>query len=368
MQSQEEFLLAWTVKDTSEKLKHELSFPRINYRNFSLTNPEIQDYEPDFFIHCGSDRSVSTNLPPAEMENIDGIPIPVFQSAQFTGKEEIPEMHGWLEYCAKIQNAISAGELKKIVPARVRKFFAEKEISPVQALQSLFSKFSQVKELHLFCVAEGDFVFLGASPELLFKKRKNEIFVPAVAGTRKRDLKNSINDDAIAAELIQSKKELAEHRIVVDFLLEKLKTIAEIKSSSEKLSLPQVLKLPTLQHLYTPIRAEILPKITGEKISALEIVSLLHPTPAMCGFPQEKAFQFIEKNEGWQRGLFSAPLGYYYENEAKFIVGIRSALIKNKIVHLFAGAGFVEGSCAKSEWNETDQKMRSLEEVFAVDI
>ncbi len=368
IQSQKEFLLAWTVKNTPEKSKHDLTFPRINYRNFSLTNPEIQDYEPDYFIHLRNNEAAETNLSQEEIINIERIILPRPQVSKFFQKEEIPDKKHWIGYCEKIQKAIACGELQKLVPARSKKFICENEISSVGALRSLFLKFENVKELHLFCIGENDFTFIGASPELLFRKKKNEIFIHAVAGTKKRNIENIEDDKALAQELLQSKKELAEHKIVVDFLIERIAKIAKINSSQKELLSPQILKLPTLQHLYTPITAELFNEVNGKKNHALDIISLLHPTPAMCGFPQERAAQFIEENEGWQRGLFSAPLGYYYENKAKFIVGIRSALIEGKKLQLFAGAGFVEGSSAESEWNETDQKMRSLEEVFAVDI
>ena len=368
-------LLAWCggseeIKNASKVDLPETDFPHIYYRHFSLTGsgkynpwkdfPKESNWIPDFFIHLKEDGNTRQLRGNFLLENItekkNSIQSNDFKNAK---RIEIPNKKEWNSYCEKISIALEDKVFDKIVPARIWHMEYTKALDQNSIFETLLEKFSKT-ELHFFCIREESSLFIGASPELLFKRKDKSLFVPAIAGTRLRG-KTEIADKALATELFDSSKERLEHDFVVQYICEKL---SGISSSPQKLSAePEILKLPKLQHLYTSIQCTL-----NAEIESLELLKLLHPTPAMCGFPAIPAAKFLEEEELWHRGLYAAPLGYYYQStdgsESKFIVGIRSALVKNDSIHFFAGAGFVKGSSAEAEWEETAQKMISFLDFF----
>ena len=118
----------------------------------------------------------------------------------------------------------------------------------------------------------------------------------------------------------------------------------------------QLLKLSNIQHLWTPIYAHL-----PADIEPLEIVALLHPTPAVAGVSTEVACDKIRHYEKFDRSLYAAPLGWVdYEGNGEFLVGIRSALIDGDRARLYAGAGIVSGSNPNKEFAEVQLKLQSL--------
>ncbi|HBQ61496.1 MAG TPA: isochorismate synthase, partial [Balneolaceae bacterium] len=106
------------------------------------------------------------------------------------------------------------------------------------------------------------------------------------------------------------------------------------------------------QHLYTPVHAKI-----KEGVSRTEVLSKLHPTPAVGGYPREAAMPYINKLEHFDRGWYAGPIGWINAyGEGEFVVAIRSGLINNNEVRFFAGCGIVEDSNPKKEWDETNLK------------
>ena len=83
----------------------------------------------------------------------------------------------------------------------------------------------------------------------------------------------------------------------------------------------------------------------------------MHPTPAVGGFPKEAAFMEIGKRETFDRGWYAAPIGYISPNQSHHLVAIRSALIEEDAIRLFAGTGLVNGSTPPREWDELEHKI-----------
>ncbi|MEO0410184.1 MAG: chorismate-binding protein, partial [Cyanobacteria bacterium P01_A01_bin.135] len=121
--------------------------------------------------------------------------------------------------------------------------------------------------------------------------------------------------------------------------------------------------LANIQHLHTPITAALPPQV-----HPLQIVAALHPTPAMAGLPQKAACEAIARHEPFERGLYAAPLGWISQGgDSEFIVGIRSALVGDGHIRLYAGAGIVQGSQPKREWAEVMMKLQAIAAVLALD-
>ncbi len=122
----------------------------------------------------------------------------------------------------------------------------------------------------------------------------------------------------------------------------------------------KVKKLKNIQHLWTPVKAEI-----RKEIPIITIIKNIHPTPAVCGLPKNKALKIIDKSENFDRGLYAGTLGWFnLSRNGEFIVGIRSALIKNSYLYLFAGSGIVDGSSIKSKYEETELKLKPMISLF----
>ncbi len=360
--SEQEIFLAW------DQAQAKNDFPRVKREFFSQTSKSelwndfslSEGWTPKFYLHLDEQNRLFGNPPenlfyPAAQEDCE---LPLLKGV--SPEEENLQYSEWEKYCSAIKNEIEQNGLKKVVPARKRKLFPEngQTISPQQKIQ-IFKKLLQSFPLnaHLFCYRENEDLFLGASPELLFKLKGNELFVPAIAGTRKRS-SDSKEDQELGLELLHSSKEQEEHRYVVEFVKERLKDLG-LKTESK--AEPELLLLSNLQHLYTPIKASL----ENKNLNALNILKTLHPTPAMAGSPQKLALEFIALHENFDRGLYSSPLGFILPNgNARFIVGIRSLLVTVNKIEFFAGAGFVKDSQAESEWLETSQKMQTMAQLF----
>jgi menaquinone-specific isochorismate synthase len=259
----------------------------------------------------------------------------------------------WDELCEKIENSLLRKELEKVVPARKKTFIAQEKVDSGAIFCKLLKQAGPT--LNIFAFRHNRDVFLGATPEVLFSAQKDvdgfKVQVPAIAGTR-------APGEDLGRELLNSEKDLREHEVVVRFIANKLRAIG---SSVDVPSAPVLLKLPKLQHLFTPVTAHI-----KNHARVLSLLDALHPTPAVGGYPQAPAMELLARHELWERGYFASPLGFTFgkTGESCFVVGIRSCLVSQEKVHVFAGAGYVAGSSADDEWDETQVKIDSVLQIF----
>jgi menaquinone-specific isochorismate synthase len=193
--------------------------------------------------------------------------------------------------------------------------------------------------------------FLGTSPELLYARKGAEIFSEALAATRSRSLDPS-EDERLANQLFHSPKERAEHECVAQAIAS---YFASLCSSYERDREPSVLKLGRLQHLRTAFSGTL-----RDGTDDAQILSTLHPTPAVCGTPRDAAYARILACEPFTRGLYAGPLGVLSASKAEFCVAIRSMCIDGRLLNLYAGAGIVPGSDAEKEWWELDAKIEEI--------
>ena len=97
-----------------------------------------------------------------------------------------------------------------------------------------------------------------------------------------------------------------------------------------------------------------------------QLIDSLHPTPAVCGTPRSPAQSWLAANEGFDRGLYAAPVGWIGDDAAELCVAIRSALVAGDDVSVFAGAGLVAGSEPDAEWSEVEGKIAAMLEALGV--
>ncbi|MEQ5997513.1 chorismate-binding protein, partial [Staphylococcus saccharolyticus] len=174
----------------------------------------------------------------------------------------------------------------------------------------------------------------------------------------KRTHNEKVDEENIKA-FLKDKKNLGEHRFVVESILSDIKPFVQDVEYNET---PNILKNDHLYHLYTEIKANL------NDESYIGLIDCLHPTPALGGYPKAEALEFIENKEFGTRGLYGSPVGFIdVYDDCEFIVAIRSMLIKDCQATLFAGCGIVKNSDPDSEVAETAVKFSPMMNALGVD-
>jgi menaquinone-specific isochorismate synthase len=192
--------------------------------------------------------------------------------------------------------------------------------------------------------------FISCSPERLYRREGRHLFTEALAGTIRRS-GDEATDAALAAELLSDSKNRLENRLVHADILNRLASLTSRASLTE----PRILKLRLLQHLKCDIEADLSPGV-GD----WQLLDALHPTPAVGGAPRESALAFIRAFEPYDRGWYAGACGMLSRETSEFSVAIRSAVVREQTITLFAGAGIVAGSEPAAEWAELDNKIANV--------
>jgi len=252
---------------------------------------------------------------------------------------------------AQALTQIEAGEFRKIVLARAKDLLAERPFHPLQVLNGLRQRYP---DCFAFSLANGrGQSLIGASPERLLRVREGQLLTEALAGSAPRGSTAS-EDAAMAGALLRNTKDLAEHDLVLESILERLKPLGLDVHRPDR---PAIRRLANVQHLHTPVGAGLVPGVR-----LLDVVSRLHPTPAVGGSPRDKAAVRIRELETFPRGLYAGALGWINSSgEGEFFVGLRSALVDGPTARLYAGAGIVAGSVPALEKRETELKFRAMQ-------
>jgi len=246
--------------------------------------------------------------------------------------------------------AIKNGSLEKVVLSRKESIEIE-DIDLELVYRKLLFKYETAFKYCFYHPKIG--LWVGASPEQFMKIEDTLIKTVALAGTQ------SSTDHK---KVIWENKEIEEQKIVADFIINNLKTI----SNRVTFSKPYNEKAGNLIHIKTDIQAEII-----ERESLSKIIELLHPTPAVCGFPKDAAKQFILKNEEYDREFYTGYLGEwnkdfktFKENYSDLFVNIRCMKIENKQVTIFVGCGITKESNPESEFFETLNKLQTMKKAI----
>jgi salicylate biosynthesis isochorismate synthase/menaquinone-specific isochorismate synthase len=271
---------------------------------------------------------------------------------QRIGRTEVRSVRAPGEFEAAVGSAVArirAGDLEKVVLAR-------EVVLEAPVAYDAAAVFGALRELFpacfCFCCGTPEAAFLGASPELLIRRSGASASTVALAGSARRSSDPAV-DDHLGQRLLQSAKDRGEHGIVVRRIVRALRPHAVWVEEAPE---PGLVKVANIQHLATPIHAQL-----AEPRSAIELAGLLHPTPAVGGEPWPQAGELIDELEGMDRGWYSGPVGWMDATEdGEFCVGLRSALLRDRKAHLFAGNGMVADSDPAEELAETELKLEAL--------
>ncbi|MCL4694574.1 MAG: isochorismate synthase, partial [Candidatus Hydrogenedentes bacterium] len=318
---------------------------------FVLPRFEVFTRGAQTYLACNAILDEKTgDLPERILEALRAMPFP--------GKEEIgavpalrtrndqPSQNEWAGEVGRLLHAFGTGAIDKVVLARETEFVFDSPPDPVAILRRLSVDATRT---YRYCFQpRADAAFVGASPERLYKRQDQFVRSEAVAGTRPRG-HNAAEDESLGRDLLSSEKETREHRYVVDAVrteFERQCTAVHMESEAA------LLQLTECQHLHTRIEG-----ILSDGVTDADLLKSLHPTPAVGGSPREEALRWIDEVEPFDRGWYAGPVGWVGSDGAEFAVGIRSALVHENTLSVYAGAGIVAGSDPASEWDELENKI-----------
>ncbi len=250
---------------------------------------------------------------------------------------------------ARAVERIRSGGLEKVVLAR-------EVVVDAPAAHDVAALYGAIRELFpscfCFCCGTAEGSFLGASPELLIRREGAGAATVALAGSTRRSADPAV-DDHLGERLLRSAKDRSEHAIVARRIERALRPHSIWVASEPE---PQVVRVANIQHLATPVHAQL-----SHPRSAVELAGLLHPTPAVGGEPREAALTAIAELEDMDRGWYAGPVGWMDASEdGEMCVALRSALVRDRRAHLYAGAGIVADSDPAAELAETELKLDAL--------
>lgn len=260
------------------------------------------------------------------------------------GGSSISEI-AWLEAVTDAAAAIGDGILEKVVLARDVIIWSEHDLDLGLLARRLMSKFPQ-------CYTFAFEGFVGATPELLVRRRGKEVDSLILAGSARRGT-DPREDERVGRELLTSDKDLAEHEPAVRSVVEMLKPLCRSLEVPES---PALLRLANVQHLATHVKG-----VLGGSQTALDLAGMLHPTAAICGLPRGEALDFIRRREGLDRSRYSGPVGWVdARGDGEWGIALRCAEIEGARGRLFAGSGIVGHSVPADELEETRLKLRAM--------
>jgi isochorismate synthase len=242
----------------------------------------------------------------------------------------------------KAVNSIQNGDFEKVVLSR--KIEIEKKVDLTETFLRLVNRYPTAFRSLFYNPQIG--CWMGATPEQLIKVENNHFETVSLAGTHQ---KSSFEN--------WSAKEIHEQQIVTDYILDNLhKEVLSVKVSE-----PFTVEAGSLVHLKTIISGEVY-SIENTK----NIIQNLHPTPAVCGFPKEKALQFIKENEGYDRKFYAGYLGLWNEEEASanLFVNLRCLEVEESKIIIYVGCGITGDSNPEKEFFETEHKSQIMKSIL----
>lgn len=264
--------------------------------------------------------------------------------------QSTPSRRDWTAAVADASSRIRAGDFDKVVLARRLTLVYQRPVAVQALLENLRA---QNPEAVVFAMRREGGVFVGATPEILARVSGSAVETMSLAGSAPRGLTPE-EDSQLALAMKQDPKTMREHAVVRRHVRDSL---AHLTRSLEMPEQPDLKKLPTVQHLLTPVRAELEPDA-----SIWSVVLNLHPTPAVAGFPVEAATGYIiENGETFPRGWYAGAVGWTsLAGNGQWMVALRSGMVHHTNVNLYAGCGIMGDSDPESELSESDWKFGTM--------
>ena len=265
----------------------------------------------------------------------------------------------------KVKSNISKLQFKKIV-LKAKKYIKNGDIFQVVLSQRFETKLTRspleiYKKLRknnpspfMFFFNFSDFQIIGSSPEILVRLRKNKVTVRPIAGTRPRGL-NPKKDKFYKKQLLNDKKELAEHLMLLDLGRNDVGKVSKINSVKVTEQF-EIEKYSHVMHIVSNVQGDF-----DKKQSLLDTMFAGFPAGTVTGAPKIRAMEIIDELEKSKRKMYAGAIGYFSANKSfDTCIALRTALIKNKKFYIQSGAGIVADSIPENEYIETVNKAKAL--------
>ena len=252
-----------------------------------------------------------------------------------------PSINTFSQYKAKYNiflTALKDGEFDKLVLSRTLDYSVTEDFSSGSTFKNACEKYPY--NFVFLCNTPETGTWLGISPELLVSEDRGTCQTVALAGTK--DISTKDWDE----------KNKNEQQIVVDYMEQQLTKAGYSYTKAE----PFTARSGNIHHLKTEFTFSL-----EDKNKIGEVLDLLHPSPAVCGFPKEKAFDFISENEGYDRHYYSGFIGTLnIEDKSDLYVNLRCMQIGKNTLRMYAGGGLLPTSDIMAEWKETENKLQTI--------
>ena len=245
----------------------------------------------------------------------------------------------------EVKEYIQAGDvMQAVLSQRITVPFAESPLSLYRALRVLnpspYMYFLNLDDTHV----------VGSSPEILARLEDGKVSVRPIAGTRPRGRTHD-EDIALEEDLLADPKEISEHLMLIDLGRNDVGRVAEI-GSVELTENMLVERYSHVMHIVSHVEGNV-----RQEISALDVLRACLPAGTLSGAPKVRAMELINQFEPIRRGIYGGAVGYLgWSGNMDTAIAIRTAIIKDGMMHIQAGAGIVADSIPQSEWIETLNK------------
>lgn len=255
----------------------------------------------------------------------------------------------FLRAVERIKDYIAAGDAFQVVLSqRLSVPFRARPVDVYRALRALNPS------PYLYYLDFGDTQVIGSSPEILVRKQGERVTVRPIAGTRPRG-RTPEEDDRLEAELLADPKERAEHLMLVDLGRNDIGRIA-VPGSVEVGEQFVVERYSHVMHLVSEVSGRLRPGL-----DFMDVFRATFPAGTVSGAPKVRALEIIRELEPVRRDLYAGAVGYIgWHDDADLAIAIRTAVLREGMLHVQAGAGIVHDSVPEREWEETMNKGRAL--------
>jgi anthranilate synthase component 1 len=249
----------------------------------------------------------------------------------------------------KIKDYVMAGDVMQVVPSQ--RLSAPFDASPINLYRALRRLNPSP---YMYFLDMGDFHIVGSSPEVLARLEDGEVTVRPIAGTRKRG-ETPEEDQAMEDEMLADPKEIAEHLMLIDLGRNDVGRIS--KTGSVEVTEKMVVeRYSHVMHITSNVTGQVV-----DGMGCLEVLKATLPAGTLSGAPKIRAMEIIDELEPVKRNIYGGAVGYIgWNGNMDTAIAIRTAVIKDGMLHVQAGAGVVADSIPELEWKETMNKARAV--------
>ena len=304
-------------------------------------NPDKESFEDG----VGKLNSIERNI---KKSNIHDSP----ESEKIKSKDFVSSFgkENFVSAVEKVQKYITAGDVMQVVPSQ--RLSCKFKSNPVELYRQLriLNPSPYMYYLHL-----DDFAIVGSSPEILTRvDNDNVATIRPIAGTRSRG-KTKEEDTDNEKDLLSDEKEIAEHLMLIDLGRNDLGRIAKTGTVNltDKVFIE---RYSHVMHIVSNVECEL-----KDDMSSIDVLRATFPAGTLSGAPKVRAMEIIDEVETLKRNIYSGAIGNLsWHGGMDLAIAIRTAIVKNEVLYVQAGAGIVHDSIPEMEWQETMDKAQAL--------